>query len=154
VVVDVGAPAAGGFGSGTPHEIGDDGMADAELALEAMQSFRLAEAALQRNDVAAARQLAQKAVDADPMQVDYLSLLAWIKALDGNPAAVEDGIAMMTEILGDDPANERALLYRGKLFVRTNRFQEAFKDLSDLAAANPHNLDAQHELELVKSRLG
>ena len=62
-------------------EIGDDGLADAEAALEAMQSFRLAEAALQRNDLAGAEKLAQKAVDGDPTQVDYVTLLAWIRAL-------------------------------------------------------------------------
>jgi cytochrome c-type biogenesis protein CcmH/NrfG len=129
-------------------------MADAEAALEAMQHFRMAEAALQRNDVGSAQQLAQKAVDADPSQPDYLTLLVWIKALGGNPAAIEEGIATLSRVLGDDPANERALLYRGKLFARTSRLQEALKDLMELAAANPQNRDAQNELRLVKSRLG
>jgi HD-GYP domain-containing protein (c-di-GMP phosphodiesterase class II) len=135
-------------------EIGDDGMADAEAALEAMQNFRLAEAALQRNDMANAHKLAQKAVDGDPTQADYVTLLAWVRSLGKNPQMVEEAIATMTQVLGDDPSNERALLYRGKLLARTNRFQEALADLTELLAGNPQNRDAQAELRSLKAKMG
>jgi hypothetical protein len=135
-------------------EIGDDGMADAEAALEAMQNFRLAEAALQRNDMANAHKLAQKAVDGDPTQADYVTLLAWVRSLGKNPQMVEEAIATMTQVLGDDPSNERALLYRGKLLARTNRFQEALADLNELLAGNPQNRDAQAELRALKLKMG
>jgi len=133
-------------------EIGDDGLADAEAALEAMQSFRLAEAALQRNDVAAAEKLAQKAVAGDPTQVDYVTLLAWIRALGNDAAAVQEAIATMTRVLSDDPSSERALLYRGKLLSRTNRYQEALADFNELLAGNPQNRDAQAEVRHLKSK--
>jgi tetratricopeptide (TPR) repeat protein len=133
---------------------GDPGIADAEQALEAMQHFRMAEAALQRNDVGAAAQLAQKAVDTDPSQLDYVTLLAWIHSLGGNPAAIEESIATMSRVLLEDPSNERALLYRGKLLARTSRLQEALQDFSELASQNPQNRDAQNELRLLKARLG
>lgn len=133
-------------------EIGDDGLADAEAALEAMQSFRLAEAALQRNDVAGAEKLAQKAVNGDPSQVDYVTLLAWIRALGNDATAVEQAIETMTRVLSDDPSSERALLYRGKLFSRTNRFQEALVDFNELLASNPQNRDAQAEVRHLKSK--
>jgi hypothetical protein len=135
-------------------EIGDDGMADAEAALEAMQNFRLAEAALQRNDMANAHKLAQKAVDGDPTQADYVTLLAWVRSLGKNPQMIEEAIATMTQVLGDDPSNERALLYRGKLLARTNRFQEALADLNELLAGNPQNRDAQAELRTLKAKMG
>jgi hypothetical protein len=131
---------------------GDEGLADAEAALEAMQSFRLAEAALQRNDLAGAQKLAQQAVDGDPMQPDYLTLLAWIRALGNDPALVEEAIATMTEVLGEDPSSERALLYRGKLFARTNRPSEALADFNELLSSNPQHRDALAEVRQLKSK--
>lgn len=135
-------------------DFGDGGMADAEAALEAMQSFRLAEAALQRNDVAAAEQLAHKAVQGDPSQADYVTLLAWVRALGGDPSAVEKAVSTMSKVLIEDPSNERALLYRGKLLARTNRLHEALNDLSELLSANPHHREAAAELRNVKQLLG
>lgn len=139
---------------GDGFDFGDGGMADAEAALEAMQSFRLAEAALQRNDVAAAEQLAQKAVQGDPSQADYVTLLAWVRALGGDPSAVEKAVSTMSKVLIEDPSNERALLYRGKLLARTNRLHEALNDLSELLSANPHHREAAAELRNVKQLLG
>jgi len=133
-------------------DIGDDGLADAEAALEAMQSFRLAEAALQRNDLAAAEKLARKAVDGDPTQPDYVTLLAWIRALGNAPALIEEAISTMSRVLGDDPASERALLYRGKLFARTNRANEALADFNELLASNPQHREALAEVRQLKSK--
>lgn len=134
-------------------EIGDDGLADAEAALEAMQSFRMAEAALQRNDVAGAQRLAQKAVDGDPSQADYVTLLAWIRSLDGHPATIEEAIHTMTRVLGDDPSSEKALLYRGKLLARTNRVQEALVDLEELLGSNPQHREAQAEVRQLRTKI-
>jgi tetratricopeptide (TPR) repeat protein len=144
-------------GGGPPNngavDLGDDGMADAEAALEAMQSFRLAEAALQKNDVAGAHKLAQKAVEGDPTQADYITLLAWIRSLGGNPTAVDEAISTMTQVLEEDPSSERALLYRGKLLARTNRLQEALADFNELLGSNPQHRDAANEVRLLKSRM-
>ena len=117
-----------------------------------MQSFRSAEAALQRNDLAAAQKLAQKAVDGDPMQADYLVLLAWLQAQGGDARAVAAAIGDITNVLHDEPSNERALLYRGKLFVRSNRAKEAAADFNELLAGNPNNRDAQAELRAIKAK--
>jgi tetratricopeptide (TPR) repeat protein len=135
-------------------EIGDDGLADAEAALEAMQCFRSAEAALQRNDLGSAQRLAQKALDGDPTQNDYATLLAWTKALGGGGTAIAEAISTMTRVLHDDPSNERALLYRGKLYARGNYFREAEADFNELLAGNPHHRDAQAELRAIKNKLG
>ena len=135
-------------------EISDDGMADAEAALEAMRSFRLAEAALQRNDMSGAEQLAQKAVEGDPTQADYITLLAWIRSLGGSSHAMAEAIVTMSSVLNDDPNNERALLYRGKLLARSNRLPEALADFNELLAGNPQNRDAQAELRQLKSKIG
>jgi hypothetical protein len=131
-----------------------DGMEDAEAALEAMQNFRLAEAALQRNDIANAEQLAQKAVDGDPTQADYVTLLAWVKALGNDAALVKSAVATMSKVLIEDPSNERALLYRGKLLVRTNRLHDALNDFNELLATNPHHREAASELRALKQKMG
>ncbi len=131
-------------------DIGDDGLADAEAALEAMQSFRLAEAALQRNDIAAAEKLATKAADGDPTQTDYVTLLAWIRAQGNDPWLVEEAIATLSRVLADDPASERALLYRGKLLARVNRANEALADLNELLLSNPQHRDALAEVRQLK----
>ena len=142
-------------GGGAPNnraiEIGDAGLADAEAALEAMQSFRLAEAALQRNDLAGAQKLAQKAVDGDPSQADYVTLLAWIRAHANSPAAIEAAISTMTQVLSEDPSSERALLYRGKLLARTNRIKEALADFNELLAGNPGHREAAAEARRLKT---
>lgn len=133
-------------------DLGDDGFADAEIALEAMQSFRLAEAALQRNDRPGAEKLAQKAVDGDPSQPDYVTLLAWIQALGDDPELIEQAISTMSGVLTDDPSSERALLYRGKLFARTGRANAALADLNELLAANPQHREALAEVRQLKGK--
>ena len=52
----------------------------------------------------------------------------------------------------EDPSSERALLYRGKLLSRTNRYQEALVDFNELLAANPQHRDAQAEVRHLKSK--
>lgn len=131
-----------------------EGMEDAEAALEAMQNFRLAEAALQRNDIANAEQLAQQAVDGDPTQADYVTLLAWVTALGNDPNKVKEAVATMSKVLIEDPSNERALLYRGKLLVRTNRLHDALNDFNELLATNPHHREAASELRTLKQKMG
>src|SRR5690606_29191056 len=129
------APDRSSAPSAPAFDLGVDEMADAEAALEAMQSFRLAEAALRRNELSNAERLAQKAVDGDPTQADYVTLLAWVRAQSDDPKTIEESVATLSRVLLEDPSNERALLYRGKLLVRTNRLHDALNDYSELIAA-------------------
>ena len=133
-------------------EISDDGLADAEAALEAMSSFRLAEGALQRNDIAAAEEHAKKAVAGDPTQADYITLLAWVRAQSGGHQPTEEAIRTMSKVLIEDPSNEKALFYRGKLLVRTNRLPEALNDFNELLSTNPHHREAQAEVRELKAK--
>lgn len=135
--------------SSVAAEIGEAGLADVEMALEAMQSYRLAQAALQHNDIGNARTLAEQAVARDPTQGEYIALLAWVKALN-DASVIEEAIATMSTVLGDDPSNEQARFYRGKLLVRSNRPKEAVQDFSELLLANPQNQEAQSELRALK----
>jgi hypothetical protein len=139
--------------NGRAVEIGDDGLADAEAALEAMSSFRLAEGALQRNDLASAEEHAKLAVEGDPTQADYLTLLAWVRAQGGAPQIVEEAIRTMSKVLIEDPSNEKALFYRGKLLVQTSRLPEALNDFNELLSSNPGHREAQAEVNLLKSKV-
>jgi hypothetical protein len=121
-------------------ELSDD-MAEAEAALQAMTSFRMAEAALQRGDLQGAETLAAKAYKADPTQSDYSTLLAWVRVQLGKVRA-DAAVLTMTTVLEDDPSNERALLYRGKLYAQLGRAPEATADFNELLSTNPHHREA------------
>jgi tetratricopeptide (TPR) repeat protein len=125
----------------------------AESAIEAMSSFRLAEQALQRNDAKAALDLAQKAVAKDPTQPDYGVLVAWIRSLGGSPRAIIDAIAIMSRALESDPTSERARFFRAKLYVKTNKLDEALADFNELLSMNPQHKEAQAEARLLKTRI-
>lgn len=128
-----------------------DEMADAEAAIQAMTDFRLAEAALQRGDLGTAEGLAAKAYKADPTQSDYSTLLAWVRVQLGKVRA-DAALQTMTTVLEDDPSNERALLYRGKLFVQLGRAAEASADFKELLSTNPHHREANAELRALSGR--
>jgi hypothetical protein len=135
-----------------PSRTGSD-VDSAERALEAMTHFRLAEAALQRGDLAQAERLAARAVTSDPEQVDYRALAAWIRAqTTATDAAALEAIDALTKLLAEDSDNERALLYRGKLAKRLGRVQAALKDFERLVQSNPRHREATTEARLLKQR--
>ncbi|MCL2723576.1 MAG: hypothetical protein FWD69_03980 [Polyangiaceae bacterium] len=134
-----------------PSEVRVEPPVDAAGALEAMTHFRLAQAALMRGETETALTLAQEAVDGDP-QADYRALLAWVRSLGGNPSVLHEAITTMSGILSEDPSNEHALLYRGKLFVRTAQPKLALADFNELLSINPDHREAAMEVRLLKSR--
>jgi len=127
---------------------------NAERALEAMTHFRLAESALQRNDLAQAERLAARAVTSDPEQVDYAALHAWIRAtVAGDDDAAIEGVQTLTRLLLQEADNERVLLHRGKLLKRVGRMREALRDLERVAYLNPRNREAASEIRAIKQRV-
>ncbi len=127
---------------------------EAERALQAMTDFRLAETALSRNDLASAERLAAKAVEGEPTNGEYISLLAWLRALSGKADAVNEAIAKLSEVLEEDALCERALLYRGKLLKRASRKVEALRDFLTVLDVNPKNSEAASEARLLRMQKG
>jgi hypothetical protein len=125
-------------------------MGEAERALQAMTDFRLAETALQRNDVEKAEKLARQAVEGEPSNGEYIAFLAWIHALSGRQEAVQEAIAKLGEVLKADALCERALLYRGKLLKKSNRLAEALRDFQTVLDVNPRNNEAASEARLLR----
>ena len=125
---------------------------DPERLVQAMAEFRLAEAALQRDDTVQADELARKALAAEPTNSDYGALVAWIGAITGAQGAIPLAIAKLNVILKDDPTCERALLYRGRLYKRAKRAAEALRDFSAVIDVNPQNAEAASEVRLLRAK--
>ncbi len=132
-------------------EIEEDGMADAERALEAMTDFRLAEAALQRGDLASAEALSEKAVEGDPSQSEYRALLVWVRS-QGRPNELSAFVGEFDLLLADDPANERAHFYRAKLLKALGRAVDALAGFEDVLALNPQHREAATEVRVLRAR--
>jgi hypothetical protein len=126
----------------------DPAMAEAEAALEAMTNFRLAEASLQRGDAVMAEKLALKAMQGDPNQLDYRALHAYVTVVRGGSA--DRGLQEIAAVLEDDPSNERALLFRGKILKGLRREAEALEAFEEVLAINPHHRDAQVEAKSLR----
>jgi tetratricopeptide (TPR) repeat protein len=124
-----------------------------ERELQAMTDFRLAEAALGRSDFATAQRLAAHALAMDGTQADYAALDAWVRTLGAGPAFLAEGITRLTELHDRVPTNERALLYRGKLFKRSGRLEEALSDFSMLLAMSPKHVEAASEVRVLRKRV-
>ena len=115
-----------------------------------MGHFRTAETQLQRGDLNGALAAAERAVASDPSQSEYAALRAWTAALARGTPQVGASIAMLDEILIQEPKSERALLYRGKLYKRANQPDQALADLERLLALNPKHREANGEVRLLK----
>jgi curved DNA-binding protein CbpA len=130
--------------------------------VDAAFEFQKAEILLKKNDVAGAEQLAARAVQADPEQPEYMTLLIWIRALRrGDPAELREGqtsthfddlIRSLDGILAKEKEFERALYYRGVLLKRSGRMEKAIRDFRLAAQLNPKNLDAVREVRLYEMR--
>ena len=135
-----------GMARGAPAEAGSP----AEQLLQAMSDFRLAQDALQKGDLAQAEAFAQGAVDGDPGNGEHLSLLAWIRAKDGAPEAVEDSLFMLDQVLDDEPELLRARLYRARLHKRAGRRAEALADFEVVLQINPRHREAAAEVKALR----
>jgi tetratricopeptide (TPR) repeat protein len=136
-----------------PAAVRED-VSGAEKAIQAMTDFRLAETALQRGDPKTAERLAARAVEGDPSQTDYPALLAWVRAMSGAPAAVNDAIGALTQLLARDARSERALHYRGQLLKRAGRARDALRDFERILETNPHHREAASEVRVLRQRIG
>ncbi|CAN5199590.1 hypothetical protein BH09MYX1_BH09MYX1_39360 [soil metagenome] len=137
-------------GGATPEE--QDAVAN---VLEATLDFQKAEISLRRGDMTTAEVLARKAHTADPMQAEYLALLAWLESMkpEGQGAeATQAKIAMLLKATSLNPKCERAYFYRAMLYKRSGNEGAAYIDFKMAAQLNVHNVDAQRELRLIAMR--
>lgn len=130
--------------------------------VDAALEFQKAEILMKKHDLAGAEALAKRAVQADPDQPDYVTLLTWITAQRrGDPPPLKEGqttthyddlIRTLDGILKKEPHFERALFYRGMLQKRAGRADKAMRDFRQVAELNPKNIDAVREVRLYEMR--
>ncbi|MFO0659903.1 MAG: J domain-containing protein [Polyangiaceae bacterium] len=122
--------------------------------LDAANDFQKAEVLLKKGDVAAAEELALRAVKNDPQNPDYDTLLAWLRA--SKPGATAQEINICVGVLGDvlkqHPEHLKALWYRGCLFKRVNNDDLAVEDFRKILKLKPNNIDAEREVRLYEMR--
>ncbi|AKT37757.1 DnaJ domain-containing protein [Chondromyces crocatus] len=131
-------------------------------AFDAALEFQKAEVLVKKRDLVNAEVLVRRAVEADPDQPEYVTLLAWVRALRrGDPPQFQEGaqsphfddlIELLDAVVAREPRYERALFYRGSLLKRTGHLDRAAADFRLAAEINPKNLDAVREVRLHDMR--
>jgi len=132
--------------------IPEDGLADAEAALEAMTHIQNAEEALSRGDFRGAESCAKQATKGDPSEQSYAVVLSFAQAQAGT-MPIDDAIRKISKVLIEDPANEKALFYRAKLLAKKNKLHEAINDYDELLSANPDHKEARSEVQALRAKL-
>ncbi len=123
--------------------------------IEAATTFQKAEICMKRNDLAQAEQLCRHANELDPMQADYLALLAWLDAQKADNQTAKASLECITALdraLSLNDRCERAYFYRGMLHKRLGNMQSAVRDFREAAELNPRNIDAVREVRLYGMR--
>src|SRR5262249_32201468 len=117
--------------------------------VDAALEFQKAEVLFRKHDLVGAEVLARRAVEADPEQPEYRTLLVWIQAQRrGDPSLRQPGqtstifddlIKQLDEVIKEEPHYERALFYRGMLLKRSGKVERGIRDLKLAAELNPKN---------------
>jgi curved DNA-binding protein CbpA len=140
--------------AGTQGSDGDDQEHVARV-LRAASAFQRAEILFKKHAWEAAEREAKLAMDSDPDQSDHLALYAWILASKPErPESGEDPIELLNRAVELGPKNERARFWRGQVFKRAGRLEEATRDFRWVAQNNPRHVDAAREVRLYEMRRG
>jgi curved DNA-binding protein CbpA len=125
--------------------------------VEAAQNFQKAEVFLKRNDLGQAETFCRQALDADATQPDYHALLAWLLALrpeNASPEKTLESVRMLDRAVSMSNRCEKAFFWRGMLYKRLGKLEQAAKDFKRAAELNPRNIDAVREVRLHEMRIG
>jgi len=125
--------------------------------IEASQNFQKAEVFLKRNDLVQAEAYCRQALDADPMQADYIALFAWLTALkpeNQSPEKTTESIKLLDKATSLSNRCEKAYYWRGMLYKRVGKADMAAKDFKRAIDLNPRNIDAAREVRLYQMRGG
>lgn len=121
--------------------------------LRAAGSFQKAEVLLKKRMMAAAELEANRALEDDPEQADYLALCAWIQVCKpDSDARLPDLCKMLTEAIHRNPNSEKNRFYRVQVYKRLGQIDRAVADCRLIVERNPHHVDAQREIRLWEMR--
>jgi hypothetical protein len=106
--------------------------------------------------LADAMHLVRQLCDTHPEQVRYLALHAWLRVESGE-LHVHSG-ATILDVLSRCVSERRddleIRMYRARVLKRLGRAEEAFRDFSFVAHANPRNAEAAYEVRAHELRFG
>jgi curved DNA-binding protein CbpA len=121
--------------------------------LRAAGSFQKAEVLLKKRMLAAAELEANRALEDDPDQPDYLALYAWIQSSKpDSEARLPELLKMLTDAVTRNPASEKNRYYRVQIYKRLGKIDEAVADCRQIVDKNPHHVDALREIRLWEMR--
>ncbi len=133
----------------------DEERARVQRVIDATLDFQKAEVFAKKRDFAKAEELAERAMNADPDQADYIALYAWAKANRPERMAARDfgeSISLLNNAIAKEPRCERARFYRGTLLKMIGKEKAAMVDFREAAELNPRNIDAAREVRLYEMR--
>ena len=125
-----------------------------ERALQADDAYRQALDLMRKGNIGEAREHALRALALDTENPDYVAINAWLGALSNEPGAVDQAIARLTDTLRTSPYCQTALMFRAKLYRKSNRLSEALQDFETVLRLNPTNREATSEARILRHRLG
>jgi hypothetical protein len=118
-------------------------------------TMRDADAALARNDIAAALAIARALTSAGADGPGARALVAWCAVGAGASAdrgALERALAALDKILTGDPECIRALCYRAQVSKRLGNFDAALRDHKKIVRLDSGHVEAQREVRLHDMR--
>jgi curved DNA-binding protein CbpA len=133
----------------------DEEQVRVQRVIDATLDFQKAEVFAKKRDFAKAEELAERAMNADPDQADYIALYAWAKANRPERMAAKDfgeSISLLSNAIAKEPRCERARFYRGTLLKMIGKEKAAIADFREAAELNPRNIDAVREVRLYEMR--
>ena len=134
---------------GTP----DDEEEKVRKVLHAAGAFQKAEVLLKKRMLAAAELEANRALEEDPEQADYLALYAWIQASKpDSESRLPELVKLLTEAIGRNPNSEKNRFYRVQIYKRLGQIDKAVSDCRIIVEKNPHHVDALREIRLWEMR--
>lgn len=121
--------------------------------LRAAGAFQKAEVLLKKRMMAAAELEANRALEDDPEQADYLALCAWIQVCKpDSEARLPELCKMLTDAVNRNPNSEKNRFYRVQVYKRLGQVDRAVADCRLIVEKNPHHVDAQREIRLWEMR--
>jgi len=127
-----------------------------QAVIRGATAFQKAEVLLKRNNLVAAEEQAQLAIESDPSQADYIALYTWIQAQkpEREGQTLDDLIAKLDESVRQEPSNSRVRWYRGQLLKRAGKYDLAVRDFRHITDQDANHLDAVREIRLYEMRRG
>jgi curved DNA-binding protein CbpA len=121
--------------------------------LRAAGAFQKAEVLLKKRMLAAAELEANRALEDDPEQADYLALFAWIQACKADSESrLPELCKMLNEAVNRNPNSEKNRFYRVQILKRLGQVERAVADCRIIVERNPHHVDALREIRLWDMR--